>query len=170
MIEFIKKHKKIFILGLILAVIILAIILLGISNPKTKPSTPPLIINTPKTENTFIFVSVNPPSGPRETIDSLQSIKFLFSEPVDTKSISVRVVPFVKVRTKVLDGTPETLWVEPDNSSGGAINSAYWKDEVEYKITISSSLKSISGNKLTKEVQYTLYKTTPAFINAGDLN
>lgn len=169
-IEFLKKHKRIFILGLIIAAAILVIVLVGNFGTKTEPSRPPLIINTQKTESPFIFVSASPPSGPRETIDSLQPVAFLFSEPVDIKSVIVKVVPFVKVRTKVFDSTPETLWVEPDNSSGGPMNTAYWKDEVEYKITISNSLKSISGNKLNKEVQYTLYKTTPAFINAGDLN
>ena len=168
MIEFIKtlknlskKHKWVLIFGLIIALVLLAIVLMGNSGPKTKPSTPPLIIN-PKPESTFIFISANPPSGPRETPDSLESISFLFSEPIDEKSVTVKVVPFIKIRTKVFEGALEKLWVEPDNS--------FWRDEVEYKITISSSLKSVSGNRLNKEVQYTLYKTTPAFINAGDLN
>lgn len=158
----IRKHKKILILGLVLIVIVLAIILMGTSGPKTKPSNSPLIINNPKTENTFMFVSVDPPSGPRETPDSLEPISFLFSEPIDEKSISVKVVPFVKLRTKVFEGAPDKLWIEPDKS--------FWKDNVEYTITISSSLKSVSGNKLKSDVQYTLYKTTPKFINAGDLN
>ncbi len=160
--KFIKKHKKILILGLIFVLILLVIVLMGSSGPKTKPSTPPLIIINPKTENTFMFVSADPPSGPRQTPDSLEPISFLFSEPIDEKSVSVKVTPFVKVRTKVFEGAPDKLWVEPDGS--------FWKDNVEYKITISSSLKSVSGNKLNGEVQYTLYKTTPKFINAGDLN
>ena len=162
MIEFVRKHKKILILGLIFISILLAIILMATSGSKSKPSTSPLVIITPKPENTFMFISADPPSGPRETPNSLESISFLFSEPIDEKSVVVKVVPFIKVRTKVFEGALEKLWVEPDNS--------FWRDEVEYKITISSSLKSVSGNKLNKEVQYTLYKTTPAFINAGDLN
>ena len=162
MIEFVRKHKKILILGLIFISILLAIILMATSGSKSKPSTSPLVIINPKPENTFMFISADPPSGPRETPNSLESISFLFSEPIDEKSVVVKVVPFIKVRTKVFEGALEKLWVEPDNS--------FWRDEVEYKITISSSLKSVSRNKLNKEVQYTLYKTTPAFINAGDLN
>lgn len=155
--EFFKKHKIVFTAGLVFLVGLLILIL---TNSSGTPVRPPVINEPDNVFDTrkFKLESVTPKEGPHSTMDSFEYIKFTFSQPIDLAKVVVSVIPPVKLEKDVFENK-NILVIRPDKD--------YWKEETEYKITISNVV-SLEGEELGSDITYTYFNSPPTDIKTGE--
>ena len=140
--EYIKRHKKLFFILLLLIIVSFVFWINGIPQPE-----PEIQLATPRvTYGTFSPESVYPPSGTRvETINNRLQIMFQFPEPIDLSTVKLSIEPQVNytVETGFQDST--VLRIIP--------SSAGWVFDREYVVTITE-LYSVSGENITGPIDY----------------
>ncbi len=145
-------------LGLLLVFVIIAILTLrnkkpGVVIPPIGSSVVPPVVTTAPA---LTLISVDPPSGKRESIDGFTPTAFKFSAPVDQSSVKASTSPTNLLRITVFPEKPDTVFVEPQKTA--------WQTGVEYVITIKAGLRGTSGEELKEDIVYSFSNTPPEFI------
>ncbi|EKD95269.1 MAG: hypothetical protein ACD_24C00547G0008 [uncultured bacterium] len=164
--EIYNKHRVLIIsVAIIILVAGISFILSELATKEPGTGLAPVITKIEEEEQKpkfpFNLVEASPPSGDRRTFDFAEYIYFKFSAPIDINTINVIVTPLVNVKPLVNQTDPYTLILIPNNG-------ATWIPNRRYTITIESSLTSIDGISLSKDITYKYYNNPPETLEFGE--
>ncbi|HLB51507.1 hypothetical protein A3F07_01220 [candidate division WWE3 bacterium RIFCSPHIGHO2_12_FULL_38_15] len=163
----IYNEHKVLVISVVIVILVagVSIILSEIATRDIGTGLAPVITKEEEIEQKpkfpFNLVEASPPSGDRSTFDFAEYLYFKFSAPVDINSVSVKVTPTVQVKPLVNKSDPYTLILIPENG-------AVWQPNRRYTIIIESSLTSIDGVSLFKDITYKYYNDPPESIDFGE--
>jgi len=155
-----KKHTVLVAIFVVIFVVFIGFLIRDGTTPLRPPvivntTVPPVIIDTPE----LILAGIVPQSGPRVTVDAFSQTFFEFTADLDEASARVSVSPYISTKSRVYQGAPKTLVIEPSNTP--------WVDGVEYTITVSE-LKGVAGEVLRNPVIYKFSIQQLTEVEGGD--
>lgn len=133
--------------------LVLVLVVFSRGNAPFEPKTPPVATANPEIK----LVSVEPPAGPRWTIDSFTHTAFEFTSPVNPDLVVVRADPNIALRKTVYPGRPNVLYIEPQDKA--------WASGVNYTLTIVKGVIGFNNEELKEDIVYTFSNTPPEFID-----
>lgn len=125
----------------------------GVGGPTSSPEVPPVIINSPE----LTVLSVDPPTGERQSVDGFTPTAFKFSAPIAPELINIIVTPTIQLNKTVYPEKPDTLFVEPAKSA--------WVDGTTYTLTVKIGSRGSNGEELKEDYTYIFSNTQPVYID-----
>jgi len=143
----IKNHKRIFLFGFALLVLIVSYILTA---DYFKPPVKPPVVGV-----SVLSVFSATPQGEVRTINLAFPMMVKFSQALgsDTSGMLVSIEPEIPIEKFVVTSEPNVLWIGPAGRD-------VWADGVKYTITIKKGSKNESGAVLNEDYSFSFSATT----------